>query len=474
MINARRHAGLTAIVAALSLLGCGSASALEGPLSTPATADAERLSWAPPACGDATHGCVDLYLTDTGTNQTPALSAVNDYRIHLPSTPLNGGLQINGGHNVIVVGGQINLSVPCSDSSSACHGINIEKLTSGEVFIEGVWIHNPQSPITQSTGDGIDIADPASSPSDIVLQNVRVDGISGCSGGPDHADVFQPYSVPGARVHIDHLTGTSNCQGMTLDPDLAWESFGELAAEYVIKNANIDVLGNPYLGTDNRYAWWLTGGIDGCLSGPIVLSNVYAEEPDGTLQMDSVWPDTDRPDACPSVWAAPTLSFPKSPQISGVVTAGRPPGGDYVPEGVAGITYVSPGYADSSPTPPASVPHMVGGTVPATLALTVGGPASFGTFAPGVDATYTASMTASVTSTGGDATLSVSDPGHLANGAFTLADPLTVLFSRTAWAAPVSNDPVTITFKQHVGAQEPLRTGTYTRSLTFTLSTTTP
>jgi hypothetical protein len=38
----------------------------------------------------------------------------------------------------------------------------------------------------------------------------------------------------------------------------------------------------------------------------------------------------------------------------------------------------------------------------------------------------------------------------------------------------VSNDPVTIGFKQHISATEPLRTGAYSRTLTFTLSTTTP
>ena len=38
----------------------------------------------------------------------------------------------------------------------------------------------------------------------------------------------------------------------------------------------------------------------------------------------------------------------------------------------------------------------------------------------------------------------------------------------------MSNDAVTIAFKQHIGATEPLRTGSYAKTLTFTLSTTTP
>src|SRR3954452_2634187 len=55
----------------------------------------------------------------------------------------------------------------------------------------------------------------------------------------------------------------------------------------------------------------------------------------------------------------------------------------------------------------------VGGSVPATLSLTLGAPASFGGFTPGVDKEYTATTSANVVSTAGDAALSVSDPGVL-------------------------------------------------------------
>jgi hypothetical protein len=83
-------------------------------------------------------------------------------------------------------------------------------------------------------------------------------------------------------------------------------------------------------------------------------------------------------------------------------------------------------------------------------------------------------VTAGVISTAGDTALTVSDPGHLTNGAFTLPEPLSVEFSKATWTAPVANDPVTIAFKQHIGATDPLRTGAYSTTLTFTLSTTTP
>jgi hypothetical protein len=146
-----------------------------------------------------------------------------------------------------------------------------------------------------------------------------------------------------------------------------------------------------------------------------------------------------------------------------------------------------------------STSGSVGGTVPATLSLSLGGPASFGAFTPGVAQDYTASTTANVVSTAGSASLSIADPsatatGHLVNGTFSLASnlqaqatspagtgaafaPVGGAASPTAllvYGGPVSNDPVTLAFKQPIAATDPLRTGTYGKTLTFTLSTTQP
>jgi hypothetical protein len=150
-------------------------------------------------------------------------------------------------------------------------------------------------------------------------------------------------------------------------------------------------------------------------------------------------------------------------------------------------------YAAAPHSTVTSVEGGVGGTVPATLSLTLGTPASFGAFTPGVARDYTASTTANVISTAGDATLSVADPsssntGKLVNGSFTLAQPVqagtgtafaavggtAAPTSLKTWSAPTSNEAVTINFRQSIGANEALRTGTYSKTLTFTLSTTNP
>ena len=134
-----------------------------------------------------------------------------------------------------------------------------------------------------------------------------------------------------------------------------------------------------------------------------------------------------------------------------------------------------------------------GGTVPATLSLTLGTPASFGAFTPGLAKDYAAQMSANVISTAADAALSVADPsatatGHLVNGTFSLPSALQAKVGGPfadvggsaaptllkTWNAPTSNEAVAVAFQQHIGANDALRTGPYSKTLTFTLSTTQP
>ncbi len=138
-------------------------------------------------------------------------------------------------------------------------------------------------------------------------------------------------------------------------------------------------------------------------------------------------------------------------------------------------------------------------TVGSVLAITLSNTATFGAITPGVGKDYTASIAALVTSTAGDAKLTVADPsanapGHLVNGQYSLAAPLQAQATNAAhptsafavvtgadspltlltWNAATSADAVTIGLKQTIGATEVLRSGGYTKTLTFTVSTTTP
>ncbi len=141
----------------------------------------------------------------------------------------------------------------------------------------------------------------------------------------------------------------------------------------------------------------------------------------------------------------------------------------------------------------------VGGTVPPTLSLSVTGAATFSPFVPGVGNNYDATTTANVISSAGDANLSIADAattntGQLVNGTFALptkvqaratsplgtgvaladvggnANPTSLL----NYTNPVANDQVTLAFRQRINANDPLRTGAYSKTLTLTLSTTQP
>jgi hypothetical protein len=140
-----------------------------------------------------------------------------------------------------------------------------------------------------------------------------------------------------------------------------------------------------------------------------------------------------------------------------------------------------------------------GGDVPATLDLTLGTPTAFAPFVPGVAQDYTSTVTAQILSTALDTTLTVADAGEtnvgkMVNGTFALPQTVQVGAVKAATGAPtefkplggMSNpttlltyaDPVSgtanVTFKQSVAATDALRTGSYSKTLTFTLSTTNP
>ncbi|MDA0184587.1 sugar phosphate isomerase/epimerase [Solirubrobacter phytolaccae] len=143
---------------------------------------------------------------------------------------------------------------------------------------------------------------------------------------------------------------------------------------------------------------------------------------------------------------------------------------------------------------------VVGGNVTSQLGLDLTGPAALGTFVPGTAADYTSTLLAEVTTTTPDAKLSVLDnsataAGHLVNGTAVLRSPLklratnatqtsaafTALSETTgtpldllSYTAPTTRDRVSIGIQQSIGATETLLRGTYSKTLTFSVSSTTP
>ena len=141
-----------------------------------------------------------------------------------------------------------------------------------------------------------------------------------------------------------------------------------------------------------------------------------------------------------------------------------------------------------------------GGTVPATLSLTLGGPATFGAVHAGHrarlhrvddrqrdldrrrrDAERGRPERAEHRAPGQRHVLpAVEGPG--AGAQRGESRPATTPTSARpprrrqllTYSGPISNDAVTLGFRQAIGANDALRTGPYSKTLTFTLSTTTP
>ena len=142
------------------------------------------------------------------------------------------------------------------------------------------------------------------------------------------------------------------------------------------------------------------------------------------------------------------------------------------------------------------IPFTPGGTVDTVMDLTLDTtPASFGAFQPGVTREYHATIAPRITSSAGNAALTVYDPattatGRLVNGTAALSQALQVYASGggstagpggpvggaaaptalASWAAPVGNSGLTLLFRQNINSNENLRSGVYSKTLTFTLS----
>ena len=155
---------------------------------------------------------------------------------------------------------------------------------------------------------------------------------------------------------------------------------------------------------------------------------------------------------------------------------------------------------DDAPTEPSAVQERtLELTAPTVLSLQLGPAPSLGSILPGAARDYQATMSATATVSTDGARLTVADlsaaaPGHLINGPAVLttavrarADSLDGAVSPFAdvggasspttlvtYPDQTSNDPVTLTFLQHVGVREKVRAGTYSKTLTFTLSATAP
>jgi len=259
-----------------------------------------ELTWAPPVLEDPQ--TIQLTVADP----IPDLKDGKDYILELPDKPLvvKGGITISGGRNIVLIGGEIQPQGRGRDGRAI-----LLKGQTGTVHIEGVLLAG--AGLTE--GINLDQRDGAV----VQLQNIRVETVHGKEDG-HHADVIQSWAGP-ASLRIDRLSGSTTYQGMFLLPT----QFGSQNPPREFDLRNVDLVGMEGSG----YLLWRDDA-----DWPIYLTNVWVKPADSGVERKQVlWA---RGDQNRDTWDG--------------VRIGLAPGGSFVPDGVAGVGYESPGYLDGS------------------------------------------------------------------------------------------------------------------------------
>jgi hypothetical protein len=334
---------------------CGMA----GSLDTSLVVSAPTLTWPPPTLVSP----VTINLPTTGPiylNLDPS----KDYVLKSTGHITGGGLSVNGGHNVVMIGGWITPTVTSSSNNEQGRGLTFYNQT-GTVHVEGVYLESP--------GDAISIEAPQAI---VQIENVRTDNVHAyCDNfSLNHPDVIQIWSGP-AQLRIDRLTAQSDYQGFfwSKDPSVAGSVY---PGTVVGKNINlmpsprqVDANGHP-CGADlsplGPVTWHMSASTYFSCSSCWMLTGWYSPTYRRKLQ-DSI-PGYDNGNgtfadlpyslgrqAIPTRAPARELGrregdyieWPSIPNLTNEVWAwGLPRVGDFVPLGMAGPDYASPGYGD--------------------------------------------------------------------------------------------------------------------------------
>jgi hypothetical protein len=206
----------------------------------------------------------------TPANQNVVLNDARDYVITIPAgTVFTKPVTIQGGHNVVLENSVLRYAAPAGASADwMARGLYLTGQT-GTMWVNDLQIRGPLS-------EGIDLAE-RSPGSTVVLRNIAVDPVSG-TYETNHADVLQTWAGPDKLV-VDGLTGTSDYQGMFLEPNDLFVD-GPKPTFFSLSNVRLDV-------STGYYALWT----DGFGAFPLATSNVsVVYNPERPNRGSWLWP----------------------------------------------------------------------------------------------------------------------------------------------------------------------------------------
>jgi hypothetical protein len=314
----------------------------------PPTSD--LLKWAPPTLANPTV----IHVSGSG-QQTINLDNTRDYVIDMPDGVYRGALTINGGRNVTMIGGHIQNPNTITDSGNwNTRTLYIRRYTSpqGSVFhAEGLLIERPPD-VPRATFDAIAVSAPQST---VQLENIRATGIQG-SSSLLHADLIHNQGGVG-ELRVDKFTGTSSYQGFQLGTpgtDAGANIWRISRSDLALFNSSV------YSNHDWGRLLWLSDGTNTCttIASQVELDQIYLkgrlqstgrtqrfhETTMPTSSLNSSLPCASRLSGSYSTWTAEYPAGSVGAPVTGLIRDKNALASEFVPAGVAGANYLSPGY----------------------------------------------------------------------------------------------------------------------------------
>ncbi len=298
-----------------------------------------RLAWAP---WPTTTSTITVNVPKTGLEFFGDPS--KDYVFVFPKTAVTpkpgvGCLSVNHVRMAKIIGGECKIpQQPLVYDHKIRRCLSFNDIRSWN-HVEGFWCH----------GDVLDFAEYSGSSATVTYENIRVEGINArdeVNFSDDHPDGVYVYPgiAPGAhQVRVDRATIQTDYQALFF---AHWTGGAAANQNYPVYIRNTNVRGTPIPGThyaqllwraDNRNALYLTN----VYLQPQKLGNGTTEPLIAAVKPSNVDPVVGNRAIKNSDGS---ISWPATARIIGKILPGSPAGGDFVPVGVAGYNYVSPGY----------------------------------------------------------------------------------------------------------------------------------
>jgi hypothetical protein len=367
--------GATLRVAVTASNSAGSATATSGATAVVAASSSVRLTWAPPTLtnpitvqvSNSGQACPGLPGQNTNQPWICFLAAGQDYVLKINHRTASAtdpdGLTVIGGNNVVIIGGQVTIPSP-SGVSPERYSFVFHSQT-GTVHVEGVLTDG--SPVHCYVLD--------SAQATFQLENDRCQGtymyMENFSN--PHSEVLVTWKSP-PEIRIDRLTGEYDATGLALYGQQQSTGTWTYPGHVTLKHVN---LRNTLASETQCSNYALPEGYD------FVASSLQTRIDIDQMYVETGWGRASNNTNCPApgsfhvglaggwltyngqsqytatelksgdgISAGSSIQFtnPSTDNVWGpsgayaTVNYGIPSGGDYVPTGLAGPNYTSPGY----------------------------------------------------------------------------------------------------------------------------------